>query len=75
VAIARADAARRTGVPAASWGVVEVSYVTWPDPGLGCPEPGALYPQVLTEGYRIRLESGGRVLEYHSGGGRVVFCK
>jgi hypothetical protein len=54
--------------------VVEVTAVTWPDPGLGCPEPGAVYPQVLTPGYRIRLEADGRRLEYHSGGGRVVFC-
>ena len=71
---ARADAASRTGVDADSWRAVEVTAREWPDAGLGCPEPGKLYAQVLTPGYAITLEAGSRRLVYHSGAGRIVYC-
>jgi len=71
---ARADAASRTGVEADSWRAVEVTAREWPDAGLGCPEPGKLYAQVLTPGYAITLEAGSRRLVYHSGAGRIVYC-
>lgn len=74
IAQARADAASRTGVEADSWRAVEVTARQWPDAGLGCPEPGKLYAQVLTPGYLITLEAGSRRLVYHSGAGRVVYC-
>jgi hypothetical protein len=74
VELARRDAGSRTGIAASSWQVVEVRAVEWPDAGLGCPQPGAVYAQVVTPGYRIKLAGGGRVLEYHSGAGRVVYC-
>lgn len=38
-------------------------------------EAGKLYAQVLTPGYLITLEAGSRRLVYHSGAGRVVYCK
>ncbi len=63
-----ADLSRRTGVPASEIKVVSVEPVTWPDASLGCPKPGMMYAQVLTEGYRVRLEANGKVYEYHSGG-------
>jgi len=75
IAQARVDAASRTGVEADSWRPVEVTARQWPDAGLGCPEPGKLYAQVLTPGYLITLEAGNRRLVYHSGAGRVVYCK
>ncbi|HKF17499.1 MAG TPA: hypothetical protein VKF14_09965 [Candidatus Dormibacteraeota bacterium] len=74
IAQARADAASRTGVEVDSWRAVEVTARQWPDAGLGCPEPGKLYAQVLTPGYLITLEAGSRRLVYHSGAGRVVYC-
>ena len=74
IAQARADAASRTGVEADRWRAVEVTAREWPDSGLGCPEPGKLYAQVLTPGYLITLEAGSRRLVYHSGAGRVVYC-
>jgi hypothetical protein len=62
-----ADAARRTGIAATSIKVVAAEAVTWPDGSVGCPRPGMMYPQALVPGYRIRLEAGGRSLDYHAG--------
>jgi hypothetical protein len=75
IAQALADAASRTGVESDRWRLLEVAAQEWPDTGLGCPEPGKLYAQVLTPGYLIRLEAGGRILEYHAGAGRVAYCE
>jgi hypothetical protein len=46
----------------------------WPDGGLGCPEPGVMYPQVMMEGSRIRLSAKGRAWTYHAGGGAPFLC-
>ncbi len=54
-------------VDASAVNVVEVAEVTWPDAGLGCPEPGFSYPQVVTDGLRIMLEAGGQTYDYRSG--------
>lgn len=67
VARAKADLAARLGLSEAEIQVVEAQAVTWPDSSLGCPEPGRMYLQVLTPGYRIVLEAGGRRYAYHAG--------
>ncbi len=73
VATARADLARRLGVPVEQIEVLEARSVTWPDGSLGCPQPGMRYTQVLVDGALIRLLAGGKVYEYHSGGSRAPF--
>ncbi|HEU5101012.1 MAG TPA: hypothetical protein VFU22_18430, partial [Roseiflexaceae bacterium] len=73
VEIARADLARRRSVAPDTIRIVEVRDVVWPDLGLGCPQPGMAYKQVQVDGLLIRLESGGRIFEYHSGGGKPPF--
>ena len=76
--IARAaieDATRRTGLDASTLKVVSSEAVTWPDGGLGCPEPGMLYTMALVPGYRIRIQAGDKVLDYHaSRRGILVLC-
>ena len=42
--------------------------VTWPDAGLGCPQPGKSYAQELSPGYLIELEANGKIYEYHTDG-------
>ena len=75
VQTARNDLAKRLNVPDRSIELVgPVEEVTWPDASLGCPEPEMLYAQVLTPGYRIKLQSGGKVYDYHAGGGVVKLC-
>jgi hypothetical protein len=71
--IAVADLAKRLRIDAADVKVVSVQEVTWPDASLGCPKPGMMYAQVLTEGSRIVLEANGKRYNYHSGRGRDPF--
>ncbi len=70
-----ADAAARTGLPQADLEVLSAEAVTWPDGSLGCPQAGMMYTQALVPGYRVRVEAGGQVLDYHAGkSGRPVLC-
>ena len=71
------DAAARAGVDPAEVTVVSAEAVTFPDGGLGCPEPGMMYTQVLTPGYRVVVEAGGREYDYRAGarGGAVRWCE
>jgi hypothetical protein len=47
----------------------------WPDGGLGCPQPGGFYAQVITPGWLIEVRAGGKTLEYHTDSGdHVVLC-
>jgi len=46
--------------------LVQAEAVTWRDSGLGCPQPGMRYLQVLTPGYRIELRAQGKAYFYHS---------
>ncbi len=64
---ARQDLAARLGRAIAEIRVVEARAVTWPDSSLGCPEPGRMYLQVLTPGYRVILEAEGQRYAYHAG--------
>jgi hypothetical protein len=74
VALAAADAARRTGVSQDSVRIVQVEPREWPDRSLGCPRPGMGYAQAITPGYLIVAEAAGRQLEYHSDHAQVVLC-
>jgi len=51
--------------------------VEWRDSSLGCPEPGRMYLQVITPGYRIVLRAGGKLYEYHAAQGqnRAILCE
>lgn len=72
-AIARA--ARLVGVAPDQVTVVSVQGVDWPDTSLGCPRPGHMYAQVITQGYRVILEAKGQRFEYHTDmGNRAVLA-
>lgn len=73
VVVAVTDLAARLGVEESAITVVSVEEVTWPNRGLGCPQPDMSYAQVLVNGSLIVLESEGGTYEYHSGGGRGSF--
>ena len=45
---------------------VEGQFVTWSDGSLGCPDPAAIYLQVLTPGYRFVLGLGDNRFEVHT---------
>ncbi|MDB5872610.1 MAG: putative domain containing protein [Ramlibacter sp.] len=72
---ALADAAKRSGLPAAQLKVAFAASVTWSDGSLGCPAPGLLYTQALVAGYRVRVKVGAEVWDYHAGErGGLVLC-
>jgi len=69
------DAATRTSVDREKITVVSAGPVTWPDGSAGCPEPGMMYTQALVPGYRVVLQAGDEVLNYHATrGGTPQFC-
>ena len=69
-----ADLARRLQVSPEAVQVRRVEAVEWPDTSLGCPEPGMMYAQVITPGYRIILAVGEELHEYHASRSRVIYC-
>jgi hypothetical protein len=69
------DAANRSTTARADIKVISGEAVTWPDGSLGCARPGMLYTQALVAGYRIVLQAGDLVLNYHTAArGKPVFC-
>jgi hypothetical protein len=73
VAAALRDLANRLAIDESQIQLVLAEAVTWPDPSLGCPEPGMRYRQVPVDGYRILLRVADRVYAYHGGDGRGPF--
>jgi hypothetical protein len=74
---ARAEAARALNVPVDQITVERVEPVDWRDSSLGCGEPGKVYAQVITEGFRVVVNAGGQRREVHTDerGSRIVFCQ
>lgn len=50
--------------------VVDFAQVEWSDSSLGNPQPGMMYMQVITPGYRVTLEHNGQQYEIHTDRGR-----
>jgi hypothetical protein len=73
VTLAKTDLASRLNVSAGEIELVSFESITWPDGGLGCPQPGIAYIQVQVEGYRILLSHKGAAYPYHGGGRRGPF--
>jgi hypothetical protein len=57
---------------------LEVAYGAeeWPDAGLGCPEPGVSYAQVVTPGFRFDITVDGVVYQLHTNldASNVILC-
>ncbi len=70
-----ADLAARLDTAPSEIEIVTQDAVTWPDGGLGCPQPGINYIQVPVDGLRIVLGHAGTTYEYHTGQARLVLCE
>ena len=71
----RQAVATKTGAALASVTVNSVTALNWPDSALGCPQPGVMYSQLVTPGYKIVVSAKGQTFEYHSDrGSHVVTC-
>jgi hypothetical protein len=69
------DLAKRLSIPSTEIRLVEATQVTWPDASLGCPKMGVMYVQVVTPGFQIVLETGGKKYNYHTDTkDRVLLC-
>jgi len=77
VAWAIEDLASRLHVPAEAIALLSIEAVEWRDSSLGCPQPGHMYLQVITPGYRFVLRVDGATHEYHSARGaeQAVLCE
>lgn len=73
VSIATEDLAAHLEVEVGAIEVLTAVLVAWPDTAAGCPEPGRVYPQILTDGSVIELGIDELVYRYHSGGERAPF--
>ncbi len=73
--LAKADLARRLNLTPDQISVVSVESVEWSDAGIGCPEPGKAYAQVITPGFRIVLRADGVTYTYHTGGNKLILCQ
>jgi len=77
VAAAVDHLATELGISPAEIDVLSVEAVDWSDTSLGCPQPGMMYAQVITPGYRVILEARGERHEVHTDrtGRSVVVCR
>lgn len=72
----RNNLALRLDVKATAVTVVEARHVVWPNASVGCPKPGYVYIQMLTQGVLIRLKVNDRIHQYHGGvRGPAVYCE
>jgi hypothetical protein len=69
-----AEIARIAAVPVDQVTVVSAESVTFPDGGLGCPQPGVSYTQALVDGYKIVATAGGTTYDYRGTGSTFRRC-
>jgi hypothetical protein len=67
------DLSQRLGVQPTNIKLARVERVDWPDASLSNPEPGRVYAQVVTPGFRMELVAGGKAYRYHTSKERAVF--
>ncbi|RMG94697.1 MAG: hypothetical protein D6706_13425 [Chloroflexi bacterium] len=60
------DLANRKNLNIEDIQVITIEEVTWPDSGIGCPQPGMMYLTVLTPGYKVILAADNQQYIYHS---------
>ncbi len=75
IAQAKADLAQRVSAQSDSITVKSTQAMEWPDTSLGCPKPGMMYAQVITPGYLIVLQVGGKDYNYHTSMTQAVLCE
>ncbi len=76
VEAARTFLARDLDIPAYEIELISLESVNWPDSSLGCPQPGHFYAQVITPGYWMLFEAGGRDhrVDTDKTGRQLVLC-
>lgn len=62
------DTAGLLGVEEGDVAVITVAEVTWSDASLGCPQPGMVYAQVVTDGLQVVLQADDLLFDYRADG-------
>jgi heat shock protein HslJ len=77
VAAARQRLARHLGVPADSLALQSANQQEWSDGALGCPQPGQVYPQVVTPGFLLVFSNGAQTYAVHIGRSeqQMILCE
>lgn len=56
--------------------VASIQAMDWPDAGIGCPQAGMVYAEVITPGYQILFEANGQSYSYHTDTvNKVLLCR
>lgn len=70
-----ADLTQRVGGDPSRFTITTMEAVSWSDGSLGCPRPGMMYPQVITEGFRVVFTVDGKEYAYHGNDrGNYFYC-
>jgi hypothetical protein len=72
---ARKDLAKRLQIDASDVKERSVEESDFPDMSLGAPEDGEMSGQMITRGWRIRLEANGQTYEYRADKNQVRLYK
>ena len=69
--------AKQTGVEASVLQLTGKEAQEWSDSSLGCPDPAALYLQVITPGYKLTFSDGTKSYAVHTDdtASRLVLCE
>ncbi|HEX8284620.1 MAG TPA: hypothetical protein VF588_14745 [Pyrinomonadaceae bacterium] len=71
---ARRDLAGRLGVPEAEVGEESVEEADFPNTALGAPLRDEMSGMMITSGWRIRLNAGGKSYEYRADRNQLRLC-
>lgn len=76
IELAKQTLAKQGELPAQNIELESAKAVQWPDSSLGCPQPGMMYAQIITPGYRVTLmeSPNGKRHFVHIGAGRAIVC-
>jgi hypothetical protein len=71
--LAKAYMSKSLGVEFSTIELLTYDQLTWNDGSLGCPQPDTMYTQALVDGYKIQLQAGGQVYNFHGANGEDPF--
>jgi hypothetical protein len=68
--------AQQIGAAANTLQLTGVEAQEWPDAGLGCPDPAALYAAVITPGFKFTFSDGSKTYAVHTdqAASSLVYC-
>ncbi len=75
VDMARTELASVLGVAMDKIELQRVNPMDWPNSSLGCPEKGMMYLDVITSGFRVEFDVGGKIYQVHTAEKRAIVCQ